>query len=451
MSKILIVADDLTGANANGSLLAGKGFSAATCLDLNQWDADYFNEFDAVTLNTDSRLLPQAMAGRKVYEGFSLLLKSASTPQVLSKRIDSTLRGNVGAEIEAALRATDKRKLSAEPAIAVVVPAFPASLRYAVGGYLVVNGMPLEKSPIAKDPILPITTSRFVDIVSQQTDLPVGYVPLDAAMQGAPAVRAAIDALVKQGKRIITCDAVTDDDISVIAEALKDVSFPVVAVDPGPFTAAMADARIPKKVRHELDDHILVVVGSITELIRRQMEALRLARKCAVVKADPRLLVSPDTREKAVEDVVNRVIAKVGTAEVYGVCTVERPEDVVSLDELAVELGLSNHEVSGRINTGLAEIGEALLRRAELNIGGIYTSGGEVTVAMARQLGVSGIAVRDEVLPLAVYGRLIGGKHPNFPVITKGGFVGNEQAIVECINYLFTKISTSKKDKKNED
>ena len=448
MSKIIIVADDLTGANANGSLLAGKGFSAATCLDLKQWDAEYFSEFDAVTLNTDSRLLPQEQAKKKVYDGFSLLLKSTNMPQVLSKRIDSTLRGNMGAEIEAALKAVDDRKLSSEPALAVVVPAFPASLRYAVGGYLVVNGMPLEQSPIAKDPIRPITTSRFVDIIAQQTALPIGYIPLDTVMQGADATRQAVEKLKKEGKRIITCDAVTDNDINVIAQALKDVTVPVVAIDPGPFTAAMADARIPQKVRHELDDHALVVVGSITELIRRQMEALRLARKCAIIKADSRLLVNPATKKQAVANVVSQVLAKIGTAEVYGVCTVERPEDVISLDDLAAEYSISNHEVSERINVGLAEIGEALLQHPELNIGGIYTSGGEVTVAMARQLGVSGFSVRDEVLPLAVYGRLIGGKYPNFPMITKGGFVGNEQAIVECINYLFTKISTSQKERR---
>lgn len=82
------------------------------------------------------------------------------------------------------------------------------------------------------------------------------------------------------------------------------------------------------------------------------------------------------------------------------------------------------------------------LQKKELRLGGLYTSGGEVTVAVARRLRASGFSVRGEVLPLAVYGRLIGGEYPDFPMVTKGGFVGDSESIVQCVNYLFTKIST---------
>ncbi|MDR1826978.1 MAG: four-carbon acid sugar kinase family protein [Methylobacteriaceae bacterium] len=444
MSKILIVADDLTGANANGSLLANKGFSAATCLDREQWNAGYFSEFDAVTLNTDSRLLPPREAGQRVYDGYRLLLEHAA-PAVIAKRIDSTLRGNIGAELDAALQAVDDCPLSSEPALAVVVPSFPASDRLAVGGYLLVNGIPLEKSPIARDPIRPITTSRFVDIVKQQSAHKVGYIPLDTVLEGPGVVRSMVAELKNANVRIICCDAATNDDIAVIARALDALPYPVIAVDPGPFTAAMADVRVPVKARHELEDNILAVVGSVTGLIQRQLEALRLSRNCVMPKVDCRALVNPATRDKAISDVVARVSAAVGTADVYGVCTAERPEDTLSLDELAAENGIPKHIVSERINTGLAEIGEALLELDALHIGGIYTSGGEVTVAMARRLNASGFAVRDEILPLAVYGRLIGGKYPNFPMVTKGGFVGDNSSIVECVNYLFTKISSQTK------
>lgn len=441
MSRIIMVADDLTGANANGSLLANKGFSAATCLNESLWDAQYFSDFDAVTLNTDSRLIPEKMAWQKVYEGFRLLLTDSS-PKVLAKRIDSTLRGNLGAEIDAALSAVDDSSLSSEPALAVVVPSFPASSRFAVGGYLVVNGIPLEKSPIAKDPIRPITTSRFVELIRQQIEKPVDYISLNTVLKGAEETRKEIEKLRNAGNRIICCDAVTNENIAVIAEALKNVTYPVIAVDPGPFTAAMADARVPPKARLELEDHTLVIVGSVTELVQRQMEALRLARKCVIPRVDCRALVNQETRNKTIQDTIEQIVSKAGTAEVYGVCTVERSEDIVSLDDMAKENGIPVHAVSERINTGLAEIGEALLGKKELLLGGIYTSGGEVTVAMARQLKASGFSVRDEVLPLAVYGRLIGGKYPNLSMVTKGGFVGDSNSIVECVNYLFTKISS---------
>lgn len=441
MSRIIIVADDLTGANANGSLLAAKGFAAATCLDRDQWSPEAFAEFDAVSFNTDSRLLPSEEAKERVYEGVRLLV-GQSLPAVVAKRIDSTLRGNVGNEIEAALKALDDGGFSTIPSVAVVVPAFPASSRLAVGGYLVVNGIPLEKSPIAKDPIRPITTSRFVQIISDQTDLPVGYVPLDTIMQGVDATAKAIEALRLEGKRIIACDAVINEEIATIATALKDVVYPVLAVDPGPFTAAMADARLPARTRLRLEDNVMVIVGSTTDLIRRQMDELRLARKCAIVKVDGRKLVNDETRDREIGSAVRRILAMAGQAEVYGVCTVERAEDVYPLEDMAQENNIAMHEASERINQALSTIAEMLLKEKVLRLGGIYSSGGEVTVAVARQLQASGFAVRDEVLPLAVYGRLIGGKYPNMSMVTKGGFVGDNESIVNCINYLFAKIST---------
>ena len=441
MSRIAIVADDLTGANANGSLLAGKGFSAATCLAPEAWDEDGFAHIDAVSITTDSRLLPAAEARRRVFNGFRALL-AHNEAVVLSKRIDSTLRGNIGSEIEAALAAIDESGRWKETALAVVVPAFPASQRIAVGGYLLVNGIPLVRSPIAREPASHLESSQFVDIIARQTDLPIAWVPLATVLEGAGAVRREILAGRTAGVRIFACDAVTDEDVATIAEAMREVSFPVVAVDPGPFTAAMAEVRIGATARRALSNNLLVVVGSVTELVRRQMEALLLERSCAIVRADCRALVDPERRADAIERTVAAISAKAGSAEIYGVCTSERAADVLALDELAARHGISVPKASARINSGLAEIAEALLARPDLRFGGLYTSGGEVTVAVTRQFRALGFSVRDEVLPLAVYGRLIGGRFPDLPMVTKGGFVGDGSGIVRCVDYLLAKISS---------
>lgn len=444
MSRIAIVADDLTGANDTGSLLAGNGFSAATCLSPEAWDDSGFAGIDSITLTTDSRLLPPAEARRRVYEGFRLLL-AHNEAVVLAKRIDSTLRGNLGPEIEAALAAVDESGRWTAPALAVVVPAFPESQRIAVGGYLLVNGVPLARSPIARDPTSGIDSSQFVDILARQTSFAVGWVPEATVLAGAAAVRRMILDQRAAGGRIVACDAVTDEDIATIAEALCEVPFPVVAVDPGPFTAAMADARIGATLRCELQDNVLLVVGSVTELARRQIEALRLAHSCAIVCADCAALVDPARRAGAIAATVAAIVARAGSAEVYGVCTTERAEDVLSLEALAARHGIDIPRVSERINSGLAEIAEALLPEPALRLGGLYTSGGEVTVAVTRRLRAQGFSVRDAVLPLAVYGRLIGGRFPDLPMVTKGGFVGDASGILRCIDYLVTKISSQAK------
>ena len=107
--------------------------------------------------------------------------------------------------------------------------------------------------------------------------------------------------------------------------------------------------------------------------------------------------------------------------------------------------GILPCEIAQRINTALAEVTRRALQHRQMGIGGLYTSGGEVTVAVARTLEAGGFSVRDQVLPLAVYGHIIDGQHPDLPMITKGGFVGDKDSMVECVEYLFTKISTRKR------
>ena len=126
-------------------------------------------------------------------------------------------------------------------------------------------------------------------------------------------------------------------------------------------------------------------------------------------------------------------------------CTAASKEDVFSLDEMSRKMNLTHSEISQRINEAIANVTDAVLRRENLAIGGLYTSGGEVTVSVIRTLKAGGFTVRDQVLPLAVYGHIIGGVQADLPMITKGGFVGDKGSLVECVEYLFTKISTRKR------
>jgi uncharacterized protein YgbK (DUF1537 family) len=182
-------------------------------------------------------------------------------------------------------------------------------------------------------------------------------------------------------------------------------------------------------------------VGSVTELTQRQLEALALAHDCHVVRADCALLVNPATRGTEMARVVSALAAAPAGAGILGVCTAQRPEHVWSLHELGTRYGLAGHELSRSINEALAEIALQVLRRSELRLGGLYSSGGEVTETVTRKLQAAGLCVRDEVLPLAMYGSLIGGPYSGLPIVTKGGFVGDAYGLAQCMDYLIAKIS----------
>ncbi len=446
---IAVIADDLTGANADGALLTAKGFAGATCLGLDVWDAGDFAGYAAVSVSTDSRLLPPEEARKAVYTAGRLL--AVEGPTLMAKRIDSTLRGNLGAEIEGALAALDESAGAAavpERAVAVVVPAYPSSGRFAVGGYLIVHGVPLERSPIAKDAATPLDDSSVLNIIRKQTTLKTGHVPLDTVLSGPDSIRARILELHREGCRIVACDAVTDEDIAAIAQALRQTDFPVLAVDPGPFTAELAAVRVSAP-REQFENRIFLAVGSATALTRTQMEALHLARPCHIRLLNVRKVLRDEaSRVEEIGRVFAELRAAPAEASVLGVCTALSEEDVFSFEDMARELGQSPCRISSTVTGALSAITRKVLDCPDLRIGGLYTSGGEVTVSAIRSLGARGFSVRDQIIPLAVYGRLIQGAHPDLPMVTKGGFVGDKGSLVQCVEYLFTKISTRKRSEK---
>jgi len=439
---IAVIADDFTGANDNGALLAAKGFSSATCLGLTHWNPKEFTQCDAVCLNAESRLLHREDAYKAVYDAVTEFNKEK--PALVSKRIDSTLRGNVGAELEAAIKAMDDTHGHSQT-LAVLVASYPHSGRICVGGYQIVHGVPLERSPIAKDAATPVHHTAVLKIIADQTSLPCGFVSLEKVLAGPAAVRETIEAARAQGCRAVVCDAVSDDDIAVIAQSLADAPYPLVSLDPGPFTSELAAARI-EAPRAEFENRIFLTVGSTSELTRVQLETLRLAHPCHIVSMDVRKVLAGEAESQAeCRRVLEAVFAAPEEAKVLGVCTAASKEDVFSMQEMSQTLGIAPSEISRRINMALAHVAQEALKNENLRIGGLYTSGGEVTVSVMRTLKAGGFSVRIMVLPLAVYGHIIGGEHPDLPMITKGGFVGDKDSLVECMEYLFTKISSRKR------
>jgi len=66
-------------------------------------------------------------------------------------------------------------------------------------------------------------------------------------------------------------------------------------------------------------------------------------------------------------------------------------------------------------------------------LAGLFLTGGAVARAVLERLGAHGIWVEGEVLPLAALGRLADGPFAGLAVVTKGGMVGGDDALVRCL------------------
>ncbi|MCR4817402.1 MAG: four-carbon acid sugar kinase family protein [Fretibacterium sp.] len=433
MAQCVVVADDLTGGNATGVLLARMGYRSHTVLNGAGLEPSALRDCDCVIFPTDSRAASPDEAADRVRKAAELLM--GEDVKLYSKRIDSTLRGNLGSETDAMLDCLG------EDFIAVSAPCFPSSGRTLVGGYLLVDGLPLHKTNIAIDPKTPVKTSDMAKLFREQSRHKVASIPLSGLMNGKHRLADEINALADAGSRIIIIDCVTDDDLNLIADAVITSGRKVLAVDPGAFTATLARKRVTPYARRERRK-ILAVVGSVNPNTTAQMEDLWLAQHpIANVFVETRRLLESEGEREA--EIARAAAAALDKAPLNTVVTVTGdglyPENRIDFAPYMERDGCSLDEATGRINNSLAEAARRILE-AEPLFRGLYVSGGDVTQAVCRKFGASGLELQDEVLPLAAYGLLRGGAFDGLHIVTKGGSQGGANAINLCVNYLKGKL-----------
>lgn len=432
MAQVLVIADDLTGANATGVLLKKNGFDTYTVLDAANGADPSLAGCDCLVVPTESR----AIDPQEAYDRVKAALVSLAGEEVklYAKRIDSTLRGNLGSETDAFLDVLGPEYT------AVCVPCFPSSGRVLVGGYLLVNGVPLQKTEVAKDPKNPITTSSAKQLYQAQSRYPLETIHLDDIAKGVESLAARMAAAVKGGTRILVCDSVSMEDMETIVDALVAAKLKFIPVDPGVFTAVSAKRVLPQK-KVTGPGKVLMVIGSVNGVARRQVKELLTDLEIGHVQLDVAEILESEERRKA--EVVRVTEALLACAEEYEYLAVIGsgidPAKQLPFEPYLEKYRCTVEELSCIIGDAFAETAVNILRGND-TFRAIYSTGGDITAAINRQMGTVGLRLLDEVVPLAGYGELIGGAFSGMKFISKGGMVGDEKAMVTCARYLREKI-----------
>ncbi|HZD67996.1 MAG TPA: four-carbon acid sugar kinase family protein [Actinomycetes bacterium] len=406
---MLVIGDDMTGANATGALFARRGLRTV-CVAEPANLARFAREFDVLVIDIASRHLPAEEAAQRARAAVA----ASGQVQLVIKRVDTTLRGNVGAELDAALE--QLRKQSAYARVrAIMVPAFPTAGRTTVGGIQLVDGIALTETDAARDPLDPVRSSRVASIVAAQTDRSIAEVPLDLVLAGRPELLCAL----RQPVDVVICDALTTGHLRTIAEVAAQVAeedgLEWLSVDPGPFGAELAECKHLGRAAEP--PPILLVSGSLTRLTRDQLLEVERLQAARFIDVDPGQL--------DVGDVVRRLQELLAAAPAAGVLGIRAAPGNADVQ--------SGAEVARHIPEALSEIVRLVL--ADRPVGGLYVTGGDVTVRVMAALGAHGIELEEEVLPLAVAGRLQGGPHSGLPFTTKGGLIGGPLAAVACVEH----------------
>ena len=432
MPQCVVIADDLTGGNATGVLLKKMNYQAYTVMNTESMDLQALEDCDCVIYPTDSRGVVPEVACQRVYDICSLLKDDAV--KVYSNRIDSTLRGNLGSETDAMLDCLG------EDYVAIVAPRFPASGRIVIDGYMLVNGLPLHKTDIAIDPKTPVKVSEVEVLFHEQSKYKTASILMKDLMHGKHYLADVMKAHVAEGCRILVVDCVTQEDLDLIADASITSKLKIVAVDPGVFTATLSRKLITPTQKKE-KNRILAVVGSVNPNTKAQMEELWLSQRIHNVFVKTReLLESEEQRSAEIQRVIHEILE---VSHLNTVSTVTGdgiyPENRIDFQPYMEKYHCSMDDVTDKINSAFAEIAYGIFQ-AQPEYKGLYTSGGDVTVAVCKKFQTAGLSLSDEVLPLAAYGQFLTGDFAGIHIITKGGSQGERDAINRCITYLKEKL-----------
>jgi uncharacterized protein YgbK (DUF1537 family) len=389
---------------------------------------------DCAIYLTASRASPPEAA----YEKVNAAVKAFKSDEVRvsAKRIDTTLRGNPGAETDAMLDALDDDR------VAMVVPCFPSSGRINVGGYLLVRGVPLHKTALAQDPKTPVFTSSCAQLYKEQSKYPSESILLGDVMKGGEFISVKLRMLSAKGVRSVIFDAITEDDIDVIADSVIQSGIKFIAVDPGPFTASLCRKLIPVSAqKNESAKKILVVVGSVNAVARAQVDVFLASQKSHNVFIDtPEFLEGDKRRKKEIERVVQEIAGNCDDNSVCGVIGHGIVQEFRTMfDPYTEKYHASMEEISKTVNVSIAEICYRILALGK-GFEGIYCCGSDATVALCRGLQISGMRILDEVMPLASYGEVVGGKFSGLKMVTIGSMTGDADAIASCVRYLKEKL-----------
>ena len=445
MPHIGVIADDLTGATTTGVLLARSGAKTTVFFNVEAAKTNInSSSLDAILISSNSRALPPDEAYEKVSDAIKTL--QSMNVSFFSKRIDTTMRGGIGVEIDAMLDYMD------EGTVAVVVPAMPQSKRILVGGYSIIDSVALVDTPVAQDVRTPVLENYIPKLLDGQSRRKIGCVTLESILSGKIETKKALKTAIHNGADIIVVDAVTLDHIELIAKACLELKWNILAVDPGPFTSKLAFCRkliheekdnIPIETADETGKFVLIAAGSATPVTKKQMEVLCQDNRNKRISINPISLIDGGDVALAEIDITLNHVRSVFENENPRVILLETAlhEELLNLDIEDKKRGYASGMSANRINSGLGNIVAMIIEDLGRDkIAGIYTTGGDTMVNVCYQLEAECIEVLDYVIPQTDVCRMLG-KYQGMPIIGKGGLTGNESIVLDIVDRLFKESS----------
>ncbi|EIJ70729.1 four-carbon acid sugar kinase family protein [Pasteurella bettyae] len=407
--KRLILADDFTGANDTGIQFAKNKISVDVVLDITK---NYTGNADVVVFNTDSRAVSVEEAKRRVNQVLSIY---KDVP--IYKKIDSTLRGNIGAEIEASLDAING-------SVAFICSALPEAGRSIQNGMCYVNNKPLIDTEFATDPKTPVISSNIKTIISAQTKLPVVEVMLSDLRQPIILAEKINQSILEHQKVIFSFDAVDTEDLKTIIHLANSIPQVLLIGSSG-----LAGVMSIEKTQLPM----LFIVASMSEITNQQVNYIRDDEDYFMFDLDMKKLLSSESYHHLI---VEQAVAQFKLGKHVIIKTDSSAEARNNIEELGYQLGLTRTELGDYICVKLSVLTKQLLVKQNYQLSAIFLTGGDIAIAVARVLGVDSYHIVGAVESGVPFGYFLNSLLSHISVVTKAGGFGTISVLKNTIEII---------------
>ena len=399
-SKYLIIADDFTGANDTGVQMSKRGIDTAVSLFPNE-DGPH----SSIVLDTESRNLSRNDSYDKVSKMVQKVLDNNQFDLVY-KKVDSTLRGNVVEELQAVVEIYKPDRI-------VFAPAYPQIGRTTLNQTHYVNDERLKDTEFANDPLKPILIDNINRMLIESLNEKVTHHSVDDIRNGK---------LSLTESKYHTFDSIVSEDLQLIVSKIIHSDEKILWVGSAGLANAIFKDLYPMKPS-------VAVVGSISQVSFDQMTyATEKGEKILAIPIE-------DIFNKVnIDNYVNEAIEILNANQDIIITAARSRKDYSKTLELGKQKNLNDDDSSWYVQNYLGEVTNKLLHKC--SISGLFLTGGSTAISVIDKLNGSGCIIESEVMTGIVHSRLVGGKFDGLNLVTKAGAFGDRTSLFKSLKLM---------------
>ena len=398
MSQWAIIADDLTGALDTALQFRNAGRRTLVSTRDGAWPPDA----DAAAMSTASRHLDASAA----YDAVRSAVNAAVPAALIYKKTDSLLRGNIAAELQAALDGSGVTTL-------VYTPAFPSGGRTTESGRLALWGTPVSEAEPGRDPVTPALESHIPTLIESTSPLTCRVISTETVRSSTDALADAMREARDAGVNVILPDIAEDADLECVAVAMDAADLMQVSAGSAGLAASLArcTASFPQPVPEvSRTTRTLAIIGSPMEHTQQQF-----AEAAATLGIRP--IPLPQQPGSSI------MVA----ASVRAGWSLDRP----ALVDAVIPVKAPSPEAQAAQQALVSQF-TATIWRGTHPIG-LVLSGGDTARAAFAAIPADAIELAGEIGWGVPYGVFTSGRGEGWPVVTKAGVMGGLTALVDAL------------------